>query len=643
MSDFCVQAMNSDSKSIILAESSRLIGQIGNTIVLDLYARMREIESLTRTIGAAVERIPRSEMLARRLLPRLIDFQGDNGVAGGGIWPEPFTFDPQRERCSFFWGRDANGVLTYFDDYNQPGPGYHNEAWYVVGRYAAPGQCVWSASYMDPYSYQPMVTCTTPTFIEGQFSGVVTIDLKLEGLHAFVESWCRKTGGYIFIVDLHNRFITFPDPSLVKLVEEDSKGNRVESFLLASDLAEQKPQFSPLAFALDAMNQAILDQAQTLLAPGLDIAQQLSQNSYQITAADSELIAATLADPLGKMHSLKDDSSTSYLFQKFEIDNDLLLQEASTVFLFHVPRSYWKVVVVKPFSEAAMATYTIIQSEKMSSLGHLVAGVAHEINNPVNFIAGNLNHAHNYAQDLLGLIQLYQDYYPDPPDIIQQEIDAIDLEFLANDFSKVLSSMKVGTERIRQIVLSLRNFSRMDEAEIKVVDIHEGLDSTLLLLDSRLRAHANQPEIQVIKEYGKLPLVECYPSALNQVFMNLLINAIDALSDRLRATLLVPSEHNDAENPVIRIRTHQLGNDRVAIHVADNGPGIAADVQQRLFDPFFTTKAVGKGTGLGLSICYQIVTEKHGGQLRCCSAPGQGAEFIIEIPTRQPASVSSIN
>lgn len=270
----------------------------------------------------------------------------------------------------------------------------------------------------------------------------------------------------------------------------------------------------------------------------------------------------------------------------------------------------------------------LIQSEKMSSLGNMVAGVAHEINNPINFIHGNLIPASEYAQDLLKILELYQRHFPSPPAEIQAEIAAIELDFLKEDLMKLLQSMRVGTQRIREIVLSLRNFSRLDEAEFKRVDIHEGIDSTLMILHNRLKAKPNHPEITVIKEYGKLPLIECYAGQLNQVFMNLLSNAIDALDESV-------VNRKITDNPTIHIRTELINNQRIAIRISDNGMGIPQEIFSKLFDPFFTTKEVGKGTGLGLSISYQIVVDKHCGKLTCHSTPGQGAEFVIEIPINQ--------
>ncbi|MGB3239193.1 MAG: PAS domain-containing protein [Geitlerinemataceae cyanobacterium] len=269
----------------------------------------------------------------------------------------------------------------------------------------------------------------------------------------------------------------------------------------------------------------------------------------------------------------------------------------------------------------------LIQTEKMSSLGQLVAGIAHEINNPINFIHANLSHAQMYIEDLFSLVKLYQEKVSSQTPEIQEKLEEMDWNFVLDDAPKLLGSMQVGTQRIRNIVRSLRTFSRLDETGIKRVNVHEGIDSTLMMLQYRLTPKPGCPEIQVMRDYGELPVLECDAGQLNQVFLNILTNAIDAL-DRVIVT------PEDAE-PTISIRTEVLEDDRIAIHMANNGPEIPEDIQQRLFDPFFTTKPVGKGTGIGLSISYQIVTERHGGSLECVSAPGQGAEFTIELPIRQ--------
>ena len=260
----------------------------------------------------------------------------------------------------------------------------------------------------------------------------------------------------------------------------------------------------------------------------------------------------------------------------------------------------------------------LIQAEKMSSLGQMVAGVAHEINNPINFIYGNLDYVAQYVQDLLELMNFYQQYYPNPAPDIQVKIEAIDFNFLVEDLPKMVSSMKMGTERIRQIVLSLRNFSRLDESEMKCVNLYEGIDNTLLILNHKIK-HG----IEVIKQYEALPLIECYPAQLNQVFMNILSNAIDALNSQAK---------QDVKLIIIQVQL-EMPN-QIKVRIRDNGSGIAAPLKAKIFEPFFTTKPVGQGTGLGLSISYRII-EKHQGKIEVISEVGQGTEFIITLPIKQ--------
>jgi two-component system, NtrC family, sensor kinase len=316
------------------------------------------------------------------------------------------------------------------------------------------------------------------------------------------------------------------------------------------------------------------------------------------------------------------------------INVHLALRNAETKLMDEIAeRKRAEAVLQQTLQELKRTQTQLVQNEKMSGLGQMVAGIAHEINNPVNFIHGNITHADEYAKDLVRLVELYQEICPNPPAEIEQEIDAIDLDFLKTDLAKIFQSMQMGTVRIREIVRSLRIFSRFDEAEVKVVDIHEGIDSTLTILYHRLKAKSNFPAIEIIRDYGVLPQVECYPGQLNQVFMNVLSNAIDALEEVREKT---PQKFS----PHIRIYTESNQDGWINIHISDNGIGINKDSLDKLFDPFFTTKPVGKGTGLGLAISYQIITEKHAGKLSCCSEKGQGTEFIISIPKQVSEHVS---
>lgn len=260
----------------------------------------------------------------------------------------------------------------------------------------------------------------------------------------------------------------------------------------------------------------------------------------------------------------------------------------------------------------------LIQKEKMTSLGQTVAGIAHEINNPVSFIHGNLRPTHQAFQDLLGLVALYQETYLEPTAAIRTAIEDIDLDFLTQDIPHMLTSMRAGTERISDIVKSLRTFSRLDEEGIKCVDIHQGLDSALMILQSQLKEQPGRAAIRIRKIYGSIPLVECHAGQLNQVFVNLLSNAIGALE-------------GSSDSPEITIRSEALAG-CIAIAVSDNGVGIPKEIQSKIFDPFFTTKPIGKGVGLGLSICYQSIVETHGGALECVSEVGKGSQFTIKLP-----------
>jgi signal transduction histidine kinase len=320
-----------------------------------------------------------------------------------------------------------------------------------------------------------------------------------------------------------------------------------------------------------------------------------------------------------------------------------------------------------------------IQNEKMVALGQLVAGLAHEINNPISFIYGNLQYAGQYVQDLVNLIEVYQQEYPKPTPKVQQISQDVDLNFVINDLQNLIGAMYRGSDRIREIVVALQHFSRHDEAEMKRVNIHEDIENTLVMLQHRLREAANRPAIMVVKDYGNLPLVTCYASELNQVFMHLLNNAIDAIEEGMGSrewgvrnqSSLVPLDDSGSSTaqlletlcerascgggdtpvpalgetskpqwllpaPQIRIHTEVTDLNTIKVAIADNGPGIDESLRSRLFDPFFTTKPVGKGSGLGLSISYQIIVQKHRGNITCASSVGQGAEFAIEIPIQQP-------
>ncbi|MEB3295339.1 MAG: ATP-binding protein [Synechococcales bacterium] len=284
----------------------------------------------------------------------------------------------------------------------------------------------------------------------------------------------------------------------------------------------------------------------------------------------------------------------------------------------------------KAFHDLQMMQAKLVESEKMSALGTLVAGIAHEINNPINFIHANISHAYQYVQDLIEVLHLYQEVYPAPVSTITDRIKELELEFVVDDLFKLLKSMQIGSDRIRDIVLGLRIFSRLDEAEYKVADLHDGLESTLMILQHRFKGDNGHPTISVIKQYGQLPKVLCFAGQLNQVFMNILVNAIDAIEELHNQQ---KQYKKDCHEGCITINTSAT-DQWVQIVIGDNGVGMTEEVNQKIFNPFYTTKSVGKGTGMGMSISYQIVVEKHGGKLDCVSQPEEGTKFTIQIPIR---------
>ena len=273
----------------------------------------------------------------------------------------------------------------------------------------------------------------------------------------------------------------------------------------------------------------------------------------------------------------------------------------------------------------------LIQNEKMSSLGQMVAGIAHEINNPVSFIYGNLQYTQEYFQDLLQLISLYQKVCPVPSPEIQAYLELIDFDYLSSDLYSLIDSMRNGANRIRQIVLSLRNFSRLDESDMKQVDLHEGINNTLLILQQRLSPKDNSPQIEIVKNYAQLPLVECLAGDINQVFFHILSNAIDFIQIHYQKLNIKEKRQYTGQ---IQITTLTDQN-AVIIQIADNGFGMTQEVQKRIFEPFLTTKEVGKGTGLGLAVCYQIITQMHQGEIICTSEIGKGSQFVLRIPLLQ--------
>ncbi|MBN3925444.1 ATP-binding protein [Nostoc sp. NMS4] len=323
---------------------------------------------------------------------------------------------------------------------------------------------------------------------------------------------------------------------------------------------------------------------------------------------------------------LKDIKTAQYALLKSNQELELRVEERTQEL------SNKNIQLKQIFKELQQTQVELIHVEKMSSLGQMVAGIAHEINNPLNFISGNLNYTQAFIQDLFNLVDIYQQHYSTPPEVIQTAIKDMDLDFVRRDFTKIFGSMIEGVNRIKDIVRSLRTFSRLDEAELKEADIHENIDSTLLILEHHFQQTNKKCEVRIIKEYAALPLVECYSSELNQAMMNILSNAIEALEKRRLQCMI--DQKNDYIS-TIRISTEVISQSSIRIHIIDNGTGIDESIKHKIFDPFFTTKDVGQGTGLGLSTSYQIIVNRHAGKLYCNSISEQSTEIVIEIPVSQ--------
>ncbi|MBD1837070.1 response regulator [Coleofasciculus sp. FACHB-501] len=357
---------------------------------------------------------------------------------------------------------------------------------------------------------------------------------------------------------------------------------------------------------------------------GYEVCERLKEDTE--TSSVPVIFLSALDDVLDKVKAFQ-VGGVDYITKPFQIEEVLArIQNQLTIQSLQTQLKNQNSQLQQALGDLKKAQAQLVQKEKMLGLGQLAAGMAHEINNSIGFISGNLDPARKYIQDLLNLVRIYQQEYPKPTLSIQKAIQEIDLDFLNSDIQNLVGSMQTGVERICTMLLALRIFSRLNESDIKAVDIHEGLNSTLLLLQHRLRGEGKRPEIQVIKKYEDLPLVNCYASQLNQAFLNILNNAIDALE------LRIGQEFSESSSPTIWISTEFSAWETIIIRIKDNGIGIAEEMRSRLFDPFFTTKPIGQGSGLGLLTTYEIIVEKHKGQLSCHSFLGQGAEFTIEIP-----------
>ncbi|QIR37202.1 HAMP domain-containing protein [Tolypothrix sp. PCC 7910] len=620
-------------------------------------------------------------------------YLADNAGSGAGRWLKGhdivITVHPGGTTKDKNYEADNHGNITklvYQIDYQAT-----NDVWYVETAKAA--KPIWSRIYAaEGFNNYVTASANAPIYDQkSQLLGVLSIDLLLSDISQFLQKIRVSASGQVLIVERDGKLIASSGHQALVFkkngkLERYSISNHPNPFIrsIAQGIHQKFPVFGAIqsrknfVFSLNGQQQYVqvtpwrdrfgLDWLIVVTMPESDFMAQINANTRNtIVLCLSALATATVfgiftADwitrPILALHKSSKAIAQGDLAQPIitsKIRELEALGQSFHLMAIQLQTSFTALEQINTQLEERVAQRTqelsdknsqlnetlaqlhrtqaqMIQAEKMSALGQMVAGIAHEINNPVNFIYGNLTHLNTYTQDLMSLLEIYQQYMLNPPPAIEQKLNQIDLEFLTQDLNNLLHSMQIGAERICEIVLSLRNFSRLDEAEIKTVDLHQGLDNTLLILRHRLQATAGSKAIEIIKDYGQLPLVECYAGQLNQVFMNLLSNAIDAVEQSHSGKTW---QEIESYPPRIQICTQLKNTNYVQVTITDNGIGIPEQVRSRIFDPFFTTKPIGKGTGLGLSISYQIITQKHKGKLECTSISGQGTKFCIEIPIHQ--------
>ena len=741
--------IETQAKPRILEMTSETVVETGNEAINSIMASINHVDGLAKATSTMAGGLPKQDALYKETFGNLMQ-QIDQRIVGGGVWFDPNMYAEGRERQSFVWARDSSGDMQPLARYNQarqtPNP-YYRDWWYIPAMYARHDHCVWSRAYVDPMSNQPMMTCAKALYDSRNqaFDGVVSFNLLLDNLGEAMKKWQDKLGGYVFLVDLDNRFLTFPDQSMVTQATED---NPQGEMVTAYQLAEKHPSFAPIADSLDSINQTLIDEAVTKDESRYTLAARSilsTTNLDKISEQESKLLSALLLLNIDQTFNLVD----SHLVDTIAVPNDFVLQQPATAFVFRMPFTYWKMVIVKPDNdlmsvanalsnkliqamllgfipillltawvfrryftrplkhmaqsvadmgllieqkkyqqlsahklpysnvseiqiiseqtnqlidrvvenEGALAEINVhlekqvaartqdlqqamdelktsqvhlVRSEKMATLGQMVAGVAHEVNTPLGYVRSNMelvgdnlirfDELLQHTDQLLQVLKaptINQEQVEQLIDQTLQWCEEMKEDKVSEDLADLIKDGLYGVDQIAELVVSLRDFSRIDESKVKDVDINDCITTSLTMARNNLRA------LEVNTNLSELPLIQCNPSQINQVLLNLFNNAAQAMPIDHKGVLQVTSSIDKAQQHVI-------------VSVKDNGAGIPESTLAKIFEPFFTTKKAGDGTGLGLAITAQII-EQHGGSIEVSSIVGEGTTFTIKLPIQSSA------
>ncbi|MEN6669062.1 ATP-binding protein [Psychrobacter sp. B38] len=741
--------IETQGKPRILAMTSETVVETGNEVINSIMTSINHVDGLAKASSAIAGGLPKQDALYNVAFDNLMR-QTDQRIVGGGVWFDPNMYVEGRERKSFVWARDRSGTMQQTDRYNQVSQtpnAYYRDWWYIPAMYASHDHCVWSRAYFDPVSNQPMMTCAKALYGSRNqtFDGVVTFNLLLDNLGTAMQKWQEKVGGYMFLVDLDNRFLTFPDQALVT---QTTKDNPQGEMVTAQQFANSNPSFAPIANSLNKVNETLIDDAiakdesrYTLAARSI----LSTTNLGKISEQESKLLSALLLLNVDQTFNLVD----SHLVDTIDVPNDFVLQQPATAFVFRMPFTYWKMVIVKPNSdmmsvanalsnqliqamllgflpillltawvfrhyftqplkrmalavadmgtlveqkqyqklsahklpqsnvseiqiiseqtnhlidrvvenEGALAEINVhlekqvaartqdlqqamdelkasqvqlVRSEKMATLGQMVAGVAHEVNTPLGYVRSNMELVGDnlmrfdeliaHTDALLQALKAPQAEQAQVTQLIDQTLqccEEIKEDEVSEDLAGLIKDGLYGVDQIAELVISLRDFSRIDESKVKDVDINECINTSLVMARNNLKG------MEMTTDLAALPLVQCNPSQINQVLLNLFNNAAQAIAPDRKGELHITSSIKEKQQQVV-------------VQVTDNGEGIKDSTLARIFEPFFTTKKAGDGTGLGLAISTQIM-EQHGGSITASSVVGEGTTFTITLPIQSQA------